>query len=690
MSPARGEGRTGLGALGAALGALAVAPALVAQTSSPPVFPTEAGLVTVDVVVTDGHGAPVRGLGQEDFVVSEDGAPQTLQVFEAIDRAVPRGATPEAPAPGRRESVSTNARPEGRARPALLIIFDELHLSPASVEPARRRLREMDWGEALGGADVYLASAAGGAVWAVSLPEDADGFRAALERFRARRSPEVRRMTDYEAFLIAARHDERTLVAVYRRYLNEGFLVDPNVPGYQPQRAGQPTDAQRELPPMGRSAVQAEAELRWRDVRVRRTETLRRLTRLLRGLAGSPGRKAILLVSEGFVLDSAESERRELVEAAREARASLYLVDPRQGLGLANEVEARDAIDIRDSTQAALGAPRDAEGTEAVVYETGGQVLRSLPSLGEALRAIGAELRTYYLLGYSPPSGRADGRYHRLKVEVRREGLRISARPGYYALPPLADRRPSEGASALLAGLDSPVDTSGLPARLAGYVLGSGADGTAVVLLVAEVDVAAVAAQGEEVPVVDAVFQLARRDRGVTQQAVATARVTAESGRWLRLASRFEAQPGAYQGRVFVRERGGAHLTGSVRNALTVLPPEAFRITSPILSDTLNAQNVALPRAERRFRGGSTLYCLVEVLGSSSRVQAGMDVRSESGRILLRVPPSSLSGPHLSREWAVPLQDLPPGPYDLWISVTDSERGQGLQARERFEVIAKD
>lgn len=46
----------------------------------------EVELVNVDVVVTDAKGKPVRGLKPEQFVLYEDGVPQTITNFEAVDR----------------------------------------------------------------------------------------------------------------------------------------------------------------------------------------------------------------------------------------------------------------------------------------------------------------------------------------------------------------------------------------------------------------------------------------------------------------------------------------------------------------------------------------------------------------------------------------------------------------------------
>ena len=52
---------------------------------------------------------------------------------------------------------------------------------------------------------------------------------------------------------------------------------------------------------------------------------------------------------------------------------------------------------------------------------------------------VALSLRGRYVLGYKPSNGTKDGKYRKLKVEIRRTGgssnLRVVTRPGYYALP---------------------------------------------------------------------------------------------------------------------------------------------------------------------------------------------------------------------------------------------------------------
>lgn len=653
-----------------------------------PSFPAATELVKVDVVVLDGQGRPVRGLGPGDFTVRDDGLPQSISLFEAVDDGDEENQATETPASSPEARPSAAGRRAAAARPTeIVVVFDELHLSPGGVEQVRHRLAEAFEKDALGAADVTLLSSAGGGAWRGRLPDERDALTAVLGRFEGRRRPpQAGRLSDQEAFLIAARHDDRVLTEAYRRYLDQRLLPDPTLPGLQPRMRGQQTDAQERLPAMGRSMVQVEAEMLWRDVRGRQAATLRALVDLLDALAVRSGRKAVLLLSEGFLYDPTLAEHRELLAAARRAQAGVHLVDPRSANRIFwHDGEVPDWVDSRDSAQALDRALKDAEGAEAVVAGTGGQVLHHLPALPQALGRITRELRTYYLLGYVPSGPLDDGRYHALAVSVARPGLRLHARPGYYALSP----RPVAGEGAALSALEgllvAPAGASTLPLRLTGFVLGPARKGQALVRLVAELDAAAL---GPGVWTADGLLQLVSRGRGTTQRWTGRAAARGDGQAQLRLEAQFTAPPGAYQAQAALALADG--LTGgSARQAVEVLPDEAFRISTPILTDQLDGR-VPVARAAREFRADGNLHCLVEVLGSQivGPVLAGVQLLGPDGRVWRDVRPAAITSARRSRMWSLPLSGLPPGSYSLSISVLDQGARQGLQQREPFEIVS--
>ncbi len=666
--------------------ALALVWALGAQAEEPSqraTFAASAEVVKVDVVVTDERGAPVRGLTRDDFTLAEDGVPQPVTLFEVVgsvereagSRPGVAGEPGAGLAPG---SVATSP-------PTVVIVFDEPHLDTVQAEQARRRLREVLPREGLGALDVALFSTAGGGLWHGSLPDERAELAAALARFRGARPTQTPgRMTDVEAFAIAARRDESALDEVYRRYLDLRFVLDPSlVGGFTPERRGAPGNPDQ--PATGRQAVRAEAEVQWRDAQTRQLATLRGLRGLLEGLARRSGPKAIVLLSAGFAYDHALPETRAVLEAARRARASIHVVNPELTLGhFWQDAEARDAVDVRDAQSAHTRAMKAAEGAETLAHETGGSLLRSLPALGPALEDLAGELRAGYLLGFAPPSARLDGRYHKLSVKTRRPGLRLRVRPGYFALEPGAPSGAEEDrAAALAAAFDGVGD---VPLAVAAFVVASRQAGRLGLRVVAESPAEAWRARGLSDDL-DALVQVVGRERNEAQYRMT--RIKPPSGQaWLRLEAQFDLPPGAYQVQALLRapEHGGV---AGARVAVDVPGDELPRLATLVLSDEL-ADGAALPRAVRRFSPEATLHCLIEVLEASDAgpVNVALRIEDGDGRVWLDVPSAPLSSPRSARQWSQPLAGLPEGVYSVVARVEDAGVGRRLTLREAFEVTA--
>src|SRR5215211_1778566 len=72
---------------------------------------------------------------------------------------------------------------------------------------------------------------------------------------------------------------------------------------------------------------------------------------------------------------------------------------------------------------------------KALADKSGGRLLRAdtLGSLPDAFSQIAAELRTQYMLGYYPVNKERDERYRKIKVTTARKNIVVRARPGYLA-----------------------------------------------------------------------------------------------------------------------------------------------------------------------------------------------------------------------------------------------------------------
>src|SRR5258708_36859104 len=75
---------------------------------------------------------------------------------------------------------------------------------------------------------------------------------------------------------------------------------------------------------------------------------------------------------------------------------------------------------------------RPSDVPQSLAENTGGrQISNNEPA--SALRAVVKNARAFYLLGYASAKNPADGKFHKIAVKVKRPGVEVRARTGYYA-----------------------------------------------------------------------------------------------------------------------------------------------------------------------------------------------------------------------------------------------------------------
>jgi hypothetical protein len=76
----------------------------------------------------------------------------------------------------------------------------------------------------------------------------------------------------------------------------------------------------------------------------------------------------------------------------------------------------------------------DSDTLRKLTDDTGGrtEVVKGYQNLEKATTQLAAEFNQQYVLGYGASSKR-DGRWHTIKVEVRKRGSKVRARAGYIA-----------------------------------------------------------------------------------------------------------------------------------------------------------------------------------------------------------------------------------------------------------------
>jgi VWFA-related protein len=681
------------------------------QASAPqtPLFRSESELVTVDVVVADKHGDPVRDLAASDFTIAEDGRPQTVQFFQPVV------TTGEAPRAGQRVEgkygYSTNVGAEARPERSFVIFFDDVHLTHEQGERARTAVQRFLEQETEAGDLVSLVAPARGLRWHARLPDGRAELIKVLASLHGSVPPEIaqERISDYEAYRIHVMQDEQMAERVGRRFSNYHVFgrdqVNPQRDeGPRPERKGGTAGLIEPL-------VHARAAEAYTRAAAQNRVTLGALTSTIESMTSVRGRKSIILMSPGFILDQELVLFRQVQDAARRANIAMYLVDAR-GLEVQSvfgSAQFGSPLDSRDVGAANADAALEAEGAVSLAESSGGFAVQNNNDLAAGLRRIGRESRVYYLLGYMPADVRADGKFRRITVRVGRPDVQVRARKGYYAAgaPSRSGDAPA-ATDALETALQSPYDLAALPVRAEAYVFGNVNETDTSVLLAAETDLRAFQLKpnaGVLTDVLDLRLLVTDPATGETKRYERTVEMNlqahvprVETSAWYPLSQPFELAPGRYQARLAVRDRNSGRV-GSVTHDFEVPARKGMSLSTLIVTDTIETPAPGLegpPKpvliVRRLLTAGATLYYQFSVFDAGrtssgeTRVKAGHVVRRADGSVVKELKPTPLlsASRGMSRFAGVSLAGMPAGDYELIVNVTDEVRGETVTVHEPF------
>jgi VWFA-related protein len=678
-----------------------------------PTFPSRVELVTVDVVVFDKAGNPVQALTREDFVIREDGTPQSIAAFESV--ALRESPSSPRSAPRR---VSTNDERADTAGRWFFMVFDDVNTTQFATPRAREAMAQFIE-KVLGPGDrVMIAPASGGSNWIGELPQDRADLLAFVERLqgerRVQRGPS--RIWDHEAIGIALGRDPQAQAQVMRRFFENDVLIEgavTNSPTGPGRERGQDLGANS-----GTVLVQGMARQVYTEARSRMQVSLGTLERMSTALAEARGRKTLLFFSEGFIVDNTLPNFRTLLQAARNGNVAIHFVDvgsPDGAMGQAGagaSAETGRAVEDRDSLIAQAMATRESEGTRSVAADTGGSVVTGTNLLA-GLSRVARESRAYYLLGYSPTNARRDGRFRKIEVTVNRPNVVVRARGGYFAAS--ADRdAPQPDADkldpAVRAALDSPFGSPGLPMRLTSYVLGAAVGGKVQTLLVAEADLGPLRLQprnGRYAAALDSYVLVHDRDRDALERNERLVELNIPADAFAQVAARgvplqreFTLSPGRYQATILLRDRATGTM-GSVRHDFEVPDPGQFRMTTPVVTDTLQPGSPGqaprpVPIASRTFKAGSRLAASFEVVGAMESaagppaVSVGYTLKRPDGTTVVSIPAQGVK-PNARGQFGVTIGITLPaavtGEHHLILSARDEQAVRVTEHVEPIEIV---
>jgi VWFA-related protein len=423
--------------IGAPLVSMQNAPA--PQGGAPPIFRTGVNLVRVDVIVADDDGNPVTDLTKEEFEIVEDGRPQTIDLFRHIR------VESTAPAASRPRQVLNRDTEEREAARDDVRVFGILLADYQVCGQRSRAVRDAmaAFIRKLGPNDLIVVMEPLMSVRDLVFTYDHEAVLQTIQRFEGRRG-------DYTP----------------RNAIEEQHALQLG----SPERI--------------RQAIVGDA--------------LKALSVRLGSMR--EGRKSLIFVGEGFPPSWFTDVRqaREITQEANRHNTSIYAIDPR---GLVSSGEA--SATIRPGCGPVLPGQRfrmTQDTLRELSEDTDGRAIVDRNALNDGLDQIIRDSSFYYLLGYSSTATQADGKFHPIRVRVKRSKVDVRARKGYWASTAEDVSRATTSTPVTpqpvldaLAALAAPNQDGRLVRTWVGTA--RGADGKGLVTVVAEVLAAAGAAR---------------------------------------------------------------------------------------------------------------------------------------------------------------------------------------------------
>lgn len=411
-------------------------------------------LIQIDVSVTDSKGKPITDLRPDEIEIYENGEKQKISNFSFVSSSK---ETTQKPAPTDKITVPI---PQGTLRPeqirrTIALVVDDLSLSFESAYQTRRSLKKFV-DEQMQDGDLVAIIRTGAGI-------------GALQQFTS---------------------DKRILYAAIEKVkwnpMGSGGIsafapIEP--PAIEGEEATEESSEE--------STAQADTSTALDDFRTQGfvTGTLGALRYIVTGMGDLPGRKSVILFSDGFrLLETNESGfteagvvmdfMRALIDQANRSSVVFYTIDAR-GL-VYTGITAADSIS-NSSQLNTVPASRSAQlfdtqsGLSFLAEETGGLAIKNNNDLSGGVRRV-LEDQSYYLVGYEPDTDTFDAanrKYNKLDVKVLRTGAKARYRSGFFNIADKPAPSPGPVSTSASSALDqletalvSPFAVNGINLRL--------------------------------------------------------------------------------------------------------------------------------------------------------------------------------------------------------------------------------
>lgn len=429
------------------------------QERSRPVVRVSTRLVQVNAVVQDKAGNPIPDLARDDFVLTDNGREQSISFFGLQSNQVGEVARKATPLPphtfsNRFDRATTPSSVTVILLDGLNTHFEDQTYAKAQVLKFLGQIRPQD--------QIAIYTLGLNLKVLHDFTNNTQSLLAALAHYVGKEAPHVS---------ASEPAPEPTSITV----------IVPGGGGNTGPATIQASPVEVGLDDYLRQTAQQSADFYSMD---RTLRTLSAVQTIANRLAQIPGRKSLVWVSASFPFTigsgtantlnvtrgqrsfGPEIERTE--QALNHANLAIYPVDARGLIGPYGadlNMSATRSVTARSPTTPTIEGLGEITPTHDTMDElagrTGGRAFYGSNDILGAIRRALEDSSMTYALGYYPSNTVWDGSFHEIKVKVKRAGVRVLCRRGYFALAEKPLDAPQRE-SALNEEAMSPLDATGI------------------------------------------------------------------------------------------------------------------------------------------------------------------------------------------------------------------------------------
>ncbi len=678
-------------------------------------------LVQTGVMVFDKEGRFVDGLTPEQFELRVDGKPVKLSFFDRV----------KAGTRSEEKQIAAAMRPDATQKPVngpttmgrrIIFFVDDLHLSLDSLGRTRQTIKYFLDTQMTADDQVAIASGSGQIGFLQQFTDNKAVLEAALARLKpipyTVRDTDQPPMTEFVAVRIL--NGDRDAASPYVDKLIEGFATKKSSPkGFNERAVFEMVKTRANQIVLSLDSVTR--------------SSLSSLENLLRNSQQIAGRKLVFYVSDGFYLNSRNSDGstaqlQRVIDIASRSASVIYTIDARGLFAPISDATGDRAFDPKGRLdRGSIGeGTLSQDGLNALAGDTGGRFLKNQNYFDRWVERMLEETSNYYLLAWRPAAEeQKGGNFKRIEVSVNgRPDLTVRLPRGFLAETAkpsakandssVAETAPAKGPeAALISALGAPSARKGLPTTLAvsfvdvpnvgpvltastqmaTSVLGYGADGKQP----AAIDIAGVVLNDQGKPAGSFKTRLNVNPSAQSESAAERAGVI--------YSHKLPLKPGIYQVRVAARDDQSGRV-GSAAQWIDIPELAGKKLTMSSLmvggqfigsgQKQAGSEQVQFS-VDRRFAKGAHLnfltiiYNALRGTGGSADLQAQIKI-SRNGQSIVTSPLRKVVVEPASDAARVPygadiaLQTLPAGRYLLQVTITDNAAKTAATQQVSFEI----